>query len=259
MFDWSTEWRRLRDGMARLDRQTVTVLLAAAVLVILQMQIGDRDVFRDLFADRFQEPWRGLIAWLWWFGMQGLLGFVVPVVLLRRVFHRSVEEAGLGRGDWRFAGRIALLYLPLVIVGTWFLSSGDAFMARYPHLKSARTDWNVFLLYEAFFLFYWFGWEYLWRGFVMFGTRHTFGVYAIFVQARPFAILHFNKPMSEALLSLVGGVALGALVWRSRAFWIAVPIHAAQMMILDAWCTLRFRSGVRGVDPGALLDLFRNL
>jgi hypothetical protein len=54
-------------------------------------------------------------------------------------------------------------------------------------------------------------------------------------------------------------VALGALVWRARSFWIAVPIHAAQMMILDLWCSLRTRTGVRGVGLDALLDLLRGL
>jgi len=45
---------------------------------------------------------------------------------------------------------------------------------------------------------------------------------------------------------VAGGLALGALVWRCRSFWIAVPIHAVQMLILDLWCSLRSRSGVTG-------------
>ena len=89
------------------------------------------------------------------------------------------------------------------------------------------------------------------------GTARTFGLYAVFVQAVPFALLHLNKPLPEALLSIVGGVALGALVWRCRSFWIAVPIHAAQMLVLDFWCTLRIRTGVSGVGPAALVELVR--
>ena len=90
---------------------------------------------------------------------------------------------------------------------------------------------------------------------MLFGTAHTFGLYAIFVQTVPFALLHLNKPLPEALLSIVGGVALGALVWRCRSFWIAVPLHASQMFILDFWCTLRIRTGVSGVGPGAFVEL----
>lgn len=259
MFDWNTERQRVRDAVGRLDRQTVTVLLVAALLVIVQMKLGDRDLFRTTIGRGLEPPWRGLFAWGWWFGMQGFLGFVVPWILLRRVFRQSRDDAGLGLGDWRFAVRVALLYLPLVVIGTWFLSDGDAFQAQYPHFQAAKHDWSLFLLYEAFFLAYWIGWEYLWRGFVLFGTRHTLGLYAIFVQAMPFAILHYNKPTPEALLSIVGAVALGALVWRARSFWIAVPIHAAQMMILDLWCTLRARAGARGIGFDALGDLVGGL
>lgn len=256
---WKREWDRALAAWRTLDRQTVVVLCFAALAVILQMQFGERSFFRRTFGTVAEEPWNGLLGWGWWFGMQGVLGFVIPVAILRFGFRRSVAEMGLGLGDWKFAGTLALAYVPLVVVGTWFLSSGDAFLAKYPHYQPAAFDVRVFLAYEALFLFYWFGWEYLWRGFVQFGTAHRLGLYAIFVQAMPFALLHYDKPLPEALLSIVGGVALGALVWRARSFWIAVPIHSAQMLILDLWSTLRLRTGVRGVGLDALWDLFRAL
>lgn len=191
--------------------------------------------------------------------MQGVLGFVLPAVGLWWFFSNDLASLGLGAGDWRLATILAALYLPLVAIGTWVLSDGGAFQAQYPHYSPAAENWNTFLLYEALFLFYWLGWEYLWRGFVLFGTAPTLGLYAIFVQALPFAALHVSKPWPEALLSIVGGIALGALVWRCRSFWIAVPIHAAQMMLLDLWCTLRIRTEVSGVGLEALLDLFARL
>jgi hypothetical protein len=251
------EWQRLMRAARQLDRQTVFVLLAAAVFVIIQMTFGSRQVFRRELAHLFPEDWRGVLAWGWWFFMQGVTGFALPVLCLTLLFKRRPAEVGLGRGDWKLAVTLALVYIPLVIIGTWVLSDSADFQASYPHYQPAAHDWRFFLVYEALFLFYWFGWEYLWRGFVLFGTAHTFGLYAIIVQAMPFAILHFSKPLPEALLSVVGGVALGALVWRCRSFWIAVPIHAAQMLILDLWCTLRIRTGVQGIGPGALLEMMQ--
>jgi len=252
------EWARLRRAATALDRQTTFVLAFAALLVVLQFILGDRDLFRRHLASTLLEGsrgWRGLGSWGWWFGMQGLLGFVVPALALRALFANDAAEMGLGLGAWRFATVVAALYLPIVAVGTWVLSDGAAFQQQYPHYQPAARDWTVFLLYEALFLFYWIGWEYLWRGFVLFGTAPAFGVHAIFVQALPFAALHVTKPWPEALLSVVGGIALGALVWRCRSFWIAVPIHAAQMMLLDLWCTLRIRTGVSGTGLDAFFDL----
>ncbi len=260
MFDvLQNEWDRLRDAASSLDRQTTFVLVFAAVAVVLQFTLGDRDLFLQQFASVLPETWRGLASWGWWFGMQGLLGFVLPAAALLLFSSNDLADVGLGLGNWRLALGIALLYLPLVAVGTWVLSDGSAFQQQYPHYSPAAENWSIFLIYEALFLFYWFGWEYLWRGFVLFGTAPTLGLYAIFVQALPFAALHVSKPWPEALLSIVGGIALGALVWRCRSFWIAVPIHAAQMMLLDFWCTLRLRTGVSGIDLEAFLTVLSEL
>ena len=248
------EWRRLLTATRSLDTQVVVVLTVAVALVFVQLLLGSRSFFRSELASFLPEDWRGLGAWGWWFGMQGVTGFVVPVLLLVLGFGRRPSEIGLGTGDGKLALTLAGLYLPLVAVGTWVLSDGAAFQAQYPHYDPAATDWRVFLIYEGLFLFYWIGWEYLWRGFVLFGTAHVFGLYAIFVQMVPFALLHADKPPAEAFLSILGGVALGALVWRCRAFWIAVPIHAAQMMILDFWCALRVRTGAEGIGLPALAE-----
>lgn len=246
------EWTRLRTALHSLDPQTTFVLTFAAVMVVLQFTLGGRAFFREHLTWMLPAAWEGLGAWGWWFGTQGLFGFVLPAAALGILFSNTSTEMGLGLGEWRLASLIAALYLPLVAVGTWVLSDGAAFQQQYPHHRPAAQHWGIFLLYEALFLFYWVGWEYLWRGFVLFGTAPTLGLYAIFVQALPFAALHVTKPWPEALLSIVGGIALGALVWRCRSFWIAVPIHAAQMMLLDFWSTLRIRTGASGWGLDAL-------
>ena len=248
------EWMRLRKAVRTLDVQTAVVLCFAAFVVILHFNVGSRGVFLRNFGDMVDPQWRTLWSWGWWFGTKGLLSFVLPLLVLMVGFGRSAREAGVGLGNWRLASGIAALYLPLVAIGTWVLSDGSAFQDQYPHYKGAAYDWHVFLIYEALFLFYWIGWEYVWRGFALFGTIHKLGIYAIFVQMVPFAVLHAQKPWPEAMLSILGGVALGALCWRFRSFWIAVPIHAAQMMLLDFWCTLRVRSGAEGWGLSALMD-----
>lgn len=250
------ETRRLGRAISTLDPQTTFVLVATGILLIIQMELGSRRFFRQELAHLFPETWRGLMSWGWWFGIQGMTGFVIPVLALLVVFKRKPRSIGLGLGDWRFALVVAVLYVPAVVIGTWFLSDSLAFQTKYPHYPPAAINWGIFAAYELLFLMYWVGWEYLWRGFVLFGTAHTFGVYAIFVQAIPFTILHLDKPFPESILSLVGGIALGALVWRSQSFWIAVPIHAAQMMVLDFWCSLRIRTDISGTGLDALIQMF---
>ena len=246
------EFIRLSGAARRLDAQTVGVLTLYVVFVIVQFKLGSR----RFFATHVGEG--ELLTWAWWFTMQGITGFVAPVIVLRVFFDRRLKKIGLGAGDWRFAIYVLLLYLPAVVIGTWILSNDAAFQAGYPHYRGATRSWVLFATYHALFLFYWIGWEYLWRGFMLFGTAHTLGIYAIFIQAIPFALLHLQKPVPELLLSIIGGVALGAVVWRCRSFWVAVPLHALQMLFLDLWCTIRVQTGVSGIGPGSLLELLRS-
>ena len=250
------EWQTLRATLGDLSRDqwiAAVVMVAATLLILVQLQIGGRRVYRTVLDNAFGFADPELGAWAWWFGTQGVTGFVIPVLILLLGFRLTPREAGLGLGDWKLASGIAALYLPLVIIGTWVLSDGAEFQRQYPHYSGAQLDWGVFLAYEALFLFYWMGWEYLWRGFTLFGTARAVGApLAIVIQTVPFAILHAEKPAAEAYLSVLGGLALGALVWRCRSFWIAVPIHAAQMLALDLFATLRARTGASGVGLEAL-------
>jgi hypothetical protein len=248
------EARALVDTALAIDRQLVIVLVAAVVLLFIQIHVGGRGFYWNHVADSIAPSSRSLGAWAWWFSWQGVTGFAIPALVLLAGFRRTPAQAGLGLGDWRLALTIALAYLPVALVGTWILSSGSAFQEQYPHLTEAAHDWRIFVAYEALFLLYWVGWEYLWRGFVLFGTAPALGPAAIVVQMVPFALLHFEKPPVEAYLSIVGGLALGALVWRCRSFWIAIPIHAFQMLALDLWSTLRVRSRAGGVGWDALVQ-----
>lgn len=249
------EWQAFRAALAAMSpdaRRAAIVMVAATVLVLLQLQVGGRRVYRGFDNPLgFADPELG--AWAWWFGTQGITGFLIPAAILLLAFRWRPQKAGLGLGDWKLAVGLSLPYLVLVVIGTWVLSNGADFQLQYPHYTPAKFDWTALLVYEALFLFYWIGWEYLWRGFVLFGTAPAVGApLAIVIQTVPFAILHAQKPVAEAYLSVLGGLALGTLVWRCRSFWIAVPLHAAQMLVLDVWCTLRARTGAEGIGWEAL-------
>jgi uncharacterized protein len=243
-------WR----GLLALDRQTAVVLTVAAVLGMWKYTFGTRPFFARTLAGALGVDAGGLGGYAYTFGTQGLTGFLIPVALLTIGFRRRPGDIGLGLGDWRLGLTLLGLYLPIVTAGAWILSGGASFQQKYPLFQGATQSWQLFAGYELLWLLYWIGWEYLWRGFVLFGTAHTFGRWAIFIQTLPFAALHAQKPIAEAYLSILGGLLLGAVVWRCRSFWIAVPIHFVQMLLMDLFCTLRARSGVQGIGLGSLLD-----
>ena len=140
MMSIKTELKRARKAIARLDRQTVVVLVVAGLLVFAHRLVGSRELFRSEIAGIFPEYWQGVLAWAWWFAIQGVTGFVIPVLILVFLFKRKPASIGLGLGDTRFALTALLVYLPIVVVGTWVLSDGADFQAMYPHYGGASRD-----------------------------------------------------------------------------------------------------------------------
>ena len=71
-----------------------------------------------------------------------------------------------------------------------------------------------------------FGWEFIWRGLVLFAFARAFGPGpAIFLQAVPFAFMHLGKPEIETLSTIFGGAAFGYVAWQTRSFVYPWIIH----------------------------------
>lgn len=71
-----------------------------------------------------------------------------------------------------------------------------------------------------------FGWEFIWRGFMLFGLAKVLGPGpAIFLQAVPFAFMHLNKPELETLTTLFGGAGFAFIAWRTESFVYPFLIH----------------------------------
>jgi len=145
--------------------------------------------------------------------------------------------------------------LPLI----WFFSATPQFVAKYPHLLSARGNWNQFFIYEAGMLVYMFSWEFIWRGFTLFGLKEKFGYYSVFIQMIPFVILHNGKPAPETFGAILGGLALGVLAYRTNSFYYGVITHMGVMFSIDLICTLRFRANDFGVGINSFFNLVNNI
>ncbi len=70
-----------------------------------------------------------------------------------------------------------------------------------------------------------FGWEYLFRGWILFGYARKYGPDALWIQAVPFAVAHLGKPEVETLSTIFGGFAFGWVAWRTGSFVYSFLIH----------------------------------
>jgi membrane protease YdiL (CAAX protease family) len=195
-----------------------------------------------------------LYEYLYWFGAEFVLSFLVPLALIAFVHRGRLRDFGLGAGKVRFGLKVAAIFIAVMIPVVWIASDAEQFQLVYPHAQIVKGEWTLFFVYEAVFLLYFTGWEFLWRGYMLFGLeRHLGGPVAVLVQMLPFVILHSGKPVLETFGAIVAGIALGALALRTRSFWYCVVTHWFVMFAIDLCSTLRFRSGAQGLGVEAFL------
>lgn len=245
------------DAVRKADFPTAFILLSSACLTLISWYFASRRFFRAELASYFTgDPSASLYEFLYWFAADFVVYFLIPLLLIALVLKRPLRSFGLRLGDRRFGLKVTGLFLLVMLPILWFASADPAFRQVYPHAEIVRTSWNLFLVYEAFFLLYFTGWEFVWRGYMLFGLEKRLGaVNAVLIQTLPFVILHFGKPFVESLGAIVAGIALGALAIRTRSFWYCALTHWLVMLSIDLLSTLRFRTGVEGTGAGDLVAL----
>ena len=145
-----------------------------------------------------------------------LLYFVVPMLVILFVFRERPSSFGFQLGDWKAGLIITLVAIVLIAPVLWFVGRGVA-MSEYYDQQLAGLPWNTFLDL--------FGWEFLFRGWILFAYARRFGPEALWLQAVPFALAHLGKPEVETLSTIFGGFVFGWVGFRTRSFIYPLLIH----------------------------------
>jgi uncharacterized protein len=154
----------------------------------------------------------------WKYVDRALLYLAIPLLITVFIFREAPREYGFQLGDWKTGLLLTLGGIALMTPIIWFLGHNNPAMHTYykPYLKS-----NLLLLTFLDLI----GWEFIFRGWLLFGYGRKFGAEAIWLQAVPFAIAHIGKPEIETLSTIFGGFAFGWIAWRTRSFIYPFLIH----------------------------------
>jgi len=179
-----------------------------------------------LIVDFYHFP---LLPWLKWFKvlennellMKGfdrtLLYFIIPMFFILVVFRENPKDYGLTLGDWKAGIVLTLVAIILIAPILWLVGHGNASMQNYYRPMMAGLPWIMLLDL--------FGWEFLFRGWLLFGYAQKFGSEALWLQAVPFALAHIGKPELETLSTIIGGFIFGWVAWRTKSFIYPLFIH----------------------------------
>lgn len=213
----------LRDG----GRRLTIMWLALAVLLVLHLYEGHENFFLKHFAgDTPPGPVLDWYKYLYKHICSLLLFAVIPILLVRYALKEPLSEHGIALGDWRF-GLMATLISMLVMVGPVYIGSRNPeFQKYYPLTTLANESWGYFALWGLTYLPHYIGWEVIFRGFVGMGMRKNLGVWqAMMVQVVITTLLHIGKPEGETWSTIVAGIYMGLLTYRTGSVVWAILFH----------------------------------
>ena len=146
-----------------------------------------------------------------------LLFFILPMAIILFVFKENPREYGFQLGDWRMGLLLTAGSIALIAPVLYFLARSDSSMKSYYDWQLKLLPWDMMV--ELF------AWEFLFRGWLLFGYARKFGAEAIWLQAVPFALAHIGKPEVETLSTIFGGFVFGWIAYRTRSFLYPFIIH----------------------------------
>ncbi|AEJ02832.1 Abortive infection protein [Nitrosomonas sp. Is79A3] len=246
--------RSLRENVRRIDVKVVLICLVVAFSLTCTRYLGDAwfliAILQDLNLIRFAQGMENIFTHhanaqlhqlSYWAAVVIFFYFVLPVCIILFVFKESLSNYG-----WRFKGALKgyQLYLGMLIIMVplvFYFSGTKSFLARYPfyNVSAGESLFPNFFIWEIFYFLQFIALEFFFRGFIVHGTKHRFGFYAIFVMVIPYCMIHFGKPMAETIAAIIAGVVLGFLSLKSKSIWLGVMIHCSIALTMDLCALVR--------------------
>ena len=235
----------VRDKEAR--RVTIITITAAICLTLCHYYSQSR--YGNYFFDHYTANVHTFMGFdnlhrlVFWAGTIFLCYFLIPALVVKLVLRENLSDFGIARtGILKGLKTYVILFLlifPLIL----FFSYNEHFQATYPFFKLAKGyesqfSWQRFLGWELIYGLQFLGVEFFFRGFILHGLKKTAGHFAIAAMVLPYCMIHFGKPMPEAIGSIVAGYILGYLSLKSKNIFPGMILHisvALSMDLLSLW------------------------
>jgi membrane protease YdiL (CAAX protease family) len=245
--------RNLAQSSAFFDKRTAWVMLTATVALALQWYLSRST---DLIALARLLPTRvgsNAVEWLsdsgrtrfgelaWWSGSTLVAYILIPFLVVKLVLRERLVDYGLGIkkavSGWPIYAAMAVFMVPVVTAA----ASTEAFIQKYPFFRLTRGEAipREFWWWEVLYAMQFIGLEFFFRGFMVHGLKHRFGVASVLVMTTPYCMIHFGKPMAETFAAILAGLALGIMSLKTGTVWLGAALHIMVAWTMDALALYR--------------------
>ncbi len=225
----------LIEEIRKLDFRTTYIFISVAFIVYLSIVFASPNFYYEVFSRN------KLNSRVYWFLTDGTLMFLIPVLSIKLIFKQKLSDFGFRLGDARFGVITSGIFFAVMLPIIWVVSANNEFALAYPQGGVVlKQEYGLLVAYELCILVYMLRWEFLWRGYMLFGLKQKMGYYTIFIQMIPFFILHKGKPELELLGAIFAGIILGVQALRANSFIYAWILHCMVMISIDTISVIRY-------------------
>ena len=226
----------LADAKATPDLWPVAAICVTACLALLFVEYAGRpETFVSFFPARGRgiDPYWVLRVKAWWVGCI-LIGYLtVPALVMALLPGKRLRYCNLSwRGfaeHWKIYAGLYALVLPVI----WLVSLTPDFYTFYPMYPNAGRSWADLLMWEGMYAAQFVALEFFFRGFLVGGLSKHLGMLAVPIAVMPYMMIHFTKLWPEATASIVAGLVLGWLAWKTKSIWGGVCVHFGVASTMD--------------------------
>ena len=140
---------------------------------------------------------------------------------------------------------LLLLMTPLILIASF----QPDFLREYPHYKRAGgslivkyfdfPEYAVVGFYELSYAFGFFIVEIIFRGYFIFALVKYLGKDVVLPMAVTYCILHFGKPLGEAISSFFGGYLLGVIALKTNNIYGGIMVHIGIALLMELFAFLQ--------------------
>jgi hypothetical protein len=155
------------------QRKPTLILLISTVLTLVWRYYCSTEFLAGQFGSVTTDPWvtAAIGNFLSCFVLLGL----VPALVVKLVFHERLQDYGVGLGNHVYAWSTFAILAPVFLLAAYLAMNDPQILAKFPINPQAGTSAGMFALHALTYLLFYVGWEFHFRGFLLFGLRSSLG------------------------------------------------------------------------------------
>jgi len=237
MIDYPAQDLNLMSGTISIGVATIAYLIYYFTITSERFNTRLRYKFGDLPGSIRKVLYQRLLG--------GILYGLVPFLIIILVFRRPLNQYGFA-GDYFM--KSFLWWIPIavvVVILTYLGAKTEKNLAMYPQIRVQHWNVGLILVSALSWITYLVGYEFLFRGFLLFSCLESFGYWpAIVINVCLYSLFHIAKGSREAIGSLFFGFLLCYLTLHLGSFWFAIFIHIT-MALSNEWFSLGFQPDMK--------------